>query len=1067
MPVTKLVIVESPAKVDTVQQYLPSEYEVDSCVGHVRDLPRNADDAPAHVQDEDWADYGVNVDDGFEPIYVTVDGKRDVIQRLRKRLREADELYLATDEDREGESISWHLVEALDPDVPVKRMVFNEITKNAVEAALEDPRDLDMDLVEAQETRRILDRLYGYTISPLLWDKVDAGNEWLSAGRVQSPAVRLVVMRERERRAFTSAEYWDLQALLSDQGERFGATLFALDGTRLATGEDFDRSTGELEPGADRIVLDEDQARDLVDELEPLPWEIADVNERPRQSSPPAPFKTSTLQKAANSRLNMSPGHAMSVAQDLYEDGHITYMRTDSTHLSEEGVEGARKAIADEWSTNLYEGPRSHGGSTADEAEEAHEAIRPAGSTFEAPDDTGLTGRHEQLYDLIYRRTLASQMPNERYTSNTAFVDAGRARFKATGKQVDVAGYRLAWPTKSDANQLPELTPGDQVTLENLEPDGHETKPPKRYTEASLVDALEEEGIGRPSTYASIISRIQEKDYVDKHGRSLVPTLTAFAVVTFLEEHFPHLVEMGFTADMEQTLDRIATGEAEARPYLEAFFLGDDGLQARVDAKDEEVDGSQARAITFEDLDYTIKLGRYGPYVEHDPPDGETVRANLPDDLTPDEIDEDLVQRVIEEEAHTAQDLGEDPATGDEIHLLDGRYGYYVQRGHPEEVDDPDRASLPEDLSPDEVDRELASWLLSLPAEIGDHPDGGEVLVGIGRYGPYVRHDDPSGDQTYENVDDWRQLQDLSLEAALDVLEEPALGSHPDTGQPVFLRDGRYGPYVQLGDADEVEGKPPRASLPEDLDPDQVDVELAAWLLSLPAGIGDHPDGGEVLVGIGRYGPYVRRDDPSGDQTYENVDDWRQLRGLELEEALAVLGDGADDTSPFGKLGSHPDTGQPIELRDGRYGPYVSHGDDNNSLPDEMTPDEVTLDDAVFLVGLPETLGEAPNGDTLLKDLGRYGPYVARKDAGGDRTYVSLVDYRDLVKTQREDALFCLDLPERLGDHPEGGTVHVDRDRDGLYLEHRDEGGQTLKEVRGLRAPALREMALAEALAHL
>jgi DNA topoisomerase-1 len=552
---------------------------------------------------------------------------------------------------------------------------------------------------------------------------------------------------------------------------------------------------------------------------------------------------------------------------------------------------------------------------------------------------------------MIYRRTLASQMPNERYTSTTVHVDAGRARFKATGKHVDFPGYRLAWPTSGQTTELPDLAVGDELNLEDLEPKGHETQPPKRFTEASLVEALEDEGIGRPSTYAEIISRIQEKEYVEKHGRSLVPTLTAFAVVTFLEEHFPRLIDPDFTAEMEDALDQIATGEADSLPYLEDFFLGEEGLQARVDETNEAVEGSQARAIVFEDLPYVIKVGRYGPYVEHRKSDDDVVRANLPGDLTPDEIDETLVERLVHQEEEGPEALGEDP----------------------------------------------------------------------------------------------------------------------DTGLPVYALTGRYGPYVQLGDDGDHEGKPPRASLPDDMDVDEVDLETALWLLELPKPIGDHPDGGEILVGIGRYGPYVCHDPPGdADRDYKNVDDWETLREIDVDEAVDAIEQAKKGKKQgvIREMGEHPDTGSTIELRGGRYGPYFKHQGDNKSLPDGVGVDEATFDDAVFLVDLPETLGDHPDGGTVLKDLGRYGPYVAHEDEDGDRTYVSLADYEDLRQADLEDAMFLLTLPEELGPHPEGGKVRIDQDRDGAYLEHEAGDGETLKTVRGLPARRLRKMAIDDALAH-
>ncbi len=944
---TKLVIVESPAKVKTIKKFLPEGFKVDSCVGHIRDLPKNRKQAPKAVQDEEWADLGVDVDHGFEPVYVTIRGKGKVINRLKRELKNADELYLATDEDREGESISWHLAEALNPKVPVKRMVFNEITKEAVQRALENPRDVDMNLVEAQETRRILDRLYGYTLSPLLWRKVASG---LSAGRVQSPAVRLIVEKERERRRFQSASYWDLQALLAKETKDFEATLLEVAGDRIATSSDFDEETGELKEGSEVRVLEEDEATTLVGQLRDGTWTVGDVEHRQRQSKPPAPFKTSSLQQEANGRLSLSPSQTMRIAQDLYEDGHITYMRTDSIALSNEALEGAKAAILAEWGDELYK-RRDYARGDDDAAQEAHEAIRPSGATFTKPEDTGLKGRHLKLYDLIFRRTLASQMPNERYTSTTVLVDCAEARFKATGKTVDFHGYRLAWPTRSDKDtELPRLETGDAVDLKELDARSHETQPPNRYTEASLVEALEKEGIGRPSTYADIISKIIDKSYVVKQGRSLVPTLTAFAVVGFLERHFPKLVDTGFTSDMEKVLDDIAAGETDSQPYLEEFFLGDAGLRNQVEVKQEEVDGSASRSIEFEDLPYTIKIGRYGPYIEADV-DGEVVRANLPENLTPDELTEDLVERLVQQRAD----------------------------------------------------------------------------------GP------------------------------------PSLGADPESGLDIYVMTGRYGPYVQLGATDEVEGKPQRASLPDGMGVDDVTLEDALWLLSMPEEIGDHPDGGTVLLGIGRYGPYVCRDPgDDGKRIYKNVKDWRDLRGMELEEALERLSQ-AKKTTKRGKLkdvGDHPETGEPIELHNGRYGPYLKHAGTNKSLPEGMDPDEVTLEAALFLVSLPDPIGEHPEDGNVVRDLGRYGPYIYQEIDGDRATTLSLSSYEELQAIELEDALFGLELPTTLGEHPDGGEVTMDADREGAFLSHvRD--GNPVKIVRNLQLSELRGLSLQDAVAKL
>ncbi len=890
---SKLVIVESPAKVKTIRKFLPSDFKVDSCYGHIRDLPAGRKQAPKAVRDEDWADLGVNVDEGYEPIYITIRGSGKHIKRLKKHLKDAEALYLATDEDREGESISWHLAEALDPKVPVKRMVFNEITKEAIQSALDNPRDIDMDLVQAQETRRILDRLYGFRLSDLLRRKI-GGN--LSAGRVQTPAVRLVVNRERERRAFRSGTYWDLQALLEQASTSFEATLFELDGTRVATGADFDEDTGELKEDAEVVLVDEEQATDLAQRLPDAVWTVVDVQERHRQSKPPTPFKTSTLQQEASGRINLSPGQTMRVAQDLYEEGWITYMRTDSIALSEEALEGAKKAIVDKWGSDLHH-RRAYARGEDEGAQEAHEAIRPAGATFTPPSETGLSGPHKTLYDMIYRRTLASQMPNEKYTSTTVLVDAAEARFKATGKHTTFEGYRLAWPTRSKADQLPRLETGDKPNLRDLEARPHETQPPSRYTEASLVEALEEEGIGRPSTYAAILEKIQDREYVLKDGRSLVPTFKAFFVAEFLERYFARLVDTDFTADMEAALDEIAAGKAAWKPYLEGFYRGEDGLDPKVEELMENVDPREARAIELEGLPYPVKISRYGAYLEAEI-DGETVTADLPDGLTPDELTKEKADEILERRAEGPRSLGTDPASGLDIYLMTGRYGPYVQLGETDEVEGkPDRASLPDGMGMDEVTLDDAIFLLSLPKEIGDHPDGGSILVGLGRYGPYVCHD-PPGDKKriYANTGSYEEMAQIAerqdVDGALELIAKKRkrsrrgvlreMGDHPETGKPIELRGGKYGPYFKH----DGENK----SLPDAMDIDDATVEDAVFLLSLPEDLGEHPDGGHVFKDLGRYGPWIWREVDGDRMESANLEGgYEQLKTIDLDEAVELL----------------------------------------------------------------------------------------------------------------------------------------------------------------------------------
>lgn len=810
----KLVIVESPTKSKKIAGYLPKGYVVDSCVGHIRDLPSSKSDIPADIKGKPWADYGIDTEHGFTPYYVTIPGKQKVISALKAKLKAADELFLATDEDREGESISWHLVEALKPKVPVRRMVFNEITKDAILRALKAPRDIDLDLVQAQETRRILDRLYGYALSPLLWKKVGGG---LSAGRVQSPAIRLIVQRERERRAFVPATYWGLTALLH-KGSEFEAKLTTVAGKRIATGKDFDKDTGKLTAGKDVVPFGETQAKDLTKRIEAKStvWLVSEVTEQQRQSSPEAPFVTSTLQQEANNRLNLSARATMQAAQRLFENGFITYMRTDSTNLSDEGIAGAQDAVRRDYGAEyLHPSKRTYGDKQQAGAQEAHEAIRPAGRDFIPPAKSGLTGQDLALYQLIWKRTLACQMANERYTSTSVTLTALEAGFSASGKRVDFAGYRAAYgATEQEEGSLPALAKGDKPALRKLTPEGHETKPPARYTEASLVKAMVEERIGRPSTYAAILQTIQDRGYVTAKGKALVPTFTAFAVVGLLEKHFPKLIDLAFTADMEEKLDEIAAGKTKWVPFLEAFFNGKDGLKAEIDRRMTSIDPGEARTIDLgKDFPYTVKIGRFGPYLETEV-NGERVSASIPEAITPDELDAATVERLLKQKAEGPQSLGEDPATGLPVYVLDGRFGPYYQLGDVEEgsKSKPKRASLPKGKTPDQGDIEEALFLLSLPKELGPAADGGKVSVGLGRFGPYVVKE-LGAEKEYRSIKPDR-LRLIDLPEALGLLAQPKfarggrgaatvlreMGNHPDDGQPIKILDGRYGPYIKHGE---------------------------------------------------------------------------------------------------------------------------------------------------------------------------------------------------------------------------------------------------------------------------
>lgn len=832
---SKLVIVESPTKIKKLKQYLPAGFEVDSCVGHIRDLPSSKSETPDSIKDKPWSDYAVDVENDFQPYYITIRGKGKVITELKRKLKAADELYLATDEDREGESISWHLLEALKPKVPIKRMVFNEITKKAVLEALDNTRDLDMDLVQAQETRRILDRLYGYALSPLLWKKV-GGN--LSAGRVQSVAVRLVVHRERERRAFVTGSYWDLTATLHKDRD-FEARLLSVAGRRIATGRDFDKDTGQIAAGKDVLLLDESTARSLQARLRDASWTITRVESKPGRTRPHAPFITSTLQQDASNRLNLGAKQTMQIAQRLYQEGFITYMRTDSTHLSEEAIQGARAAAGTEFGTqHLADAPRQYQ-SKSKSAQEAHEAIRPAGEEFQHPDRSGLDGKDREVYRLIWARTLASQMRDEEYTSTTVQTEALDTVFASSGKRVDAPGWRLAYPARGDSDlELPTLHEGDRPDLRTLEADGHETKPPARYTEASLVKELEQQGIGRPSTYASIMDTIENRGYVVKKGKALVPTFTAFAVTGLLEKNFPRLVDPAFTASMEDTLDAIANGEAKWVPFLREFFQGEDGLEAQIARRMEDMDPEQARIIDLGDLPFKVRIGRFGPYVDVEV-DGERVTASIPENVTPDELDEALLQRLIEQKKEGPRSLGDDPKTGKPVFILEGRFGPYYQLGEAEGKEKPPRASLPKGKSLDDATMDEALFLLSLPRELGPHPDGGTVLAGIGRYGPYVvLQDQGDARPDYRNLPDQDLVRTVTLEEALEIFSKPKqgrggraaqtvlkeLGAHPRDGKPIQLLAGRYGPYVKHDKTN--------ASLQKDADPDALTLEAAVELLA-------------------------------------------------------------------------------------------------------------------------------------------------------------------------------------------------------------------------------------------
>src|SRR4051812_22210008 len=807
----KLVIVESPAKAKTIAGYLGKEFVVESSVGHIRDLPHNASEIPAKYKGEAWSRLGVNVDKDFEPLYVVDSRKKKVVSDLKAKLKDADELLLATDEDREGEAIAWHLREGLDPKVPVKRMVFHEITRPAIERALTETRDIDNCLVAAQQTRRILDRLYGSEVSPVLWRKIMQG---LSAGRVQSVATRLVVERERERMRFVAAGYWDIVATF-DPGA-FDARLAAVDGRRVAVGRDFDQQ-GRLKT-ADALQLTEDDARGIASGLEGAAFEVASVEEKPYTRRPAPPFMTSTLQQEASRKLRLSSQQTMRVAQRLYENGYITYMRTDSTTLSESALAAARDQARQLYGPETVpEAPRQYTRKVKN-AQEAHEAIRPAGDRFRTPDEVRkeLAAEEFNVYDLIWKRTVASQMEDARGQTVSVRIAAdssdGRAtEFATAGTVITFRGFLLAYEegrdeVSDDAEEkvLPALAQGDALTATALEPDGHSTTPPSRFTEASLVKALEERGIGRPSTYAAIMGTILDRGYVRKQGQALVPEFLAFAVVNLLEKHFPRLVDYEFTARMEDDLDEIAGGDESRTEWLHRFYFGadgDDGLKDLVEKHLGDIDAREINTVAIPRSDIVVRVGRYGPYLER----GEE-RQTLPPDLAPDEVTPERAEEILAEGSRE-HELGVDPQTGRTIAVRAGRYGPYVTEVLEDGDGKPRTASLLKDMSPDTVTLEDALRLLTLPRTLGES-DGEEVVAANGRYGPYVKKGKES-----RSLDTEEQLFTITLEEALAKLAEPKqrgrraaapplreLGDDPVSGKPVVLKDGRFGPYATDGE---------------------------------------------------------------------------------------------------------------------------------------------------------------------------------------------------------------------------------------------------------------------------
>ncbi|MBA4248169.1 MAG: type I DNA topoisomerase [Microbacterium sp.] len=909
----KLVIVESPAKAKTIGKYLGDDYEVQASVGHIRDLvePKNL---PAELKKGPLGKFSIDVDNGFEPYYVVSDSKKKTVADLKRALKDADELWLATDEDREGEAIAWHLLEVLKPKVPVKRMVFHEITAEAIQRAVDNTRELDTALVDAQETRRILDRLYGYEVSPVLWRKVGPG---LSAGRVQSAATRLVVDRERERLAFISAGYWDLDTTLTPAGAGtpFTARLARLDGKKVATGRDF-TDRGELK-GADTVALDQALTTSLAEALRDpaIAVTVTGVESKPYTRRPAAPFTTSTLQQEAGRKLRFTARQTMSVAQSLYENGYITYMRTDSTTLSQQAVDAARsQAVTLYGADSIPEQPRVYA-SKSKNAQEAHEAVRPAGDVFRTPTELEgvLRGNDWKLYDLIWKRTVASQMADARGQTASVSIQAGPtpasatpagviAEFAASGTVITFRGFLAAYEEGNDESteadektepaeaKLPPLTAGQALSVVDVEAKGHETSPPARYTEASLVKALEERGIGRPSTYAAIISTIVDRGYVTPRGSALVPNWIAFSVVRLLEENFSDLVEYDFTAEMEADLDRIANGEADRTEWLTGFYFGDDhqpGLRPVIDNLG-DIDAKTLNSMPLTDT-ITLRIGKYGPYLEVTDPlaevgaDGVAAtprRVNLPQELAPDELT-----------ATKAQELVDAPVVGDRV--------------------------------------------------LGINPENGkQVVAKDGRFGPYVTELDPEPEVTPEEA------------AALAAAEAPIVD--PATGE-VIEPPKKRAPAKKKAPVE----KPRTASLFKDMDPNTVDFETALALLNLPRVVGNDPESGDPITAQnGRYGPYLKK----GTDT-RSLDAEAQIFEIDLDGALAKFAEpkyGARKaSSALKEFDADPVSGKPIKLKDGRFGPYVTDGETNATVPRGEDPMEIDFDRAVQLIADKRAKGPA------------------------------------------------------------------------------------------------------------
>lgn len=845
-----LVIVESPTKAKTIEKFLGKDYVVLASYGHVRDLPNSAAEIPANVKKEKWSRLGINVENDFQPLYIIPEDKKKRVKELEQSLKGATELLLATDEDREGESISWHLLEVLKPKVPVKRLVFHEITKSAIAHALESTREIDENLVRAQEARRIIDRLYGYSVSPLLWKKMAPR---LSAGRVQSVTLRLLVERERERISFKRAIYWDLKAkYLKDgkDGGEFEAELTHFDGDRVAEGKDFDPKTGKLNDKSGVILLNKEKVEALHKTILSAASKVISVEEKPYTTKPYPPFTTSTLQQEGSRKLGFAARRTMQVAQQLYENGFITYMRTDSTNLSDEAIQGARSLINNEFGKEfLPNEPRIYK-TKVKNAQEAHEAIRPSGATFVHPDDVKakLGAEAHRLYDLIWKRTLACQMKDAVGTSIVVKIESGPAVFRASGKTIQFAGFLRAYVEGSDDPEaeiadkeriLPPLKQGDALKMLSAECLEHETQPPARFTEGSLIKELEKLGIGRPSTWATIVDVVLSRTYAFRKGQALVPTFLAMAVINLMEQYFEQVVDYEYTAELEEDLDKISRGEAEFLTYLNAFFKGDrPGLQRLVEQGEQTIDPRIVCGIPIGESDHgapiEVRIGRYGPFLT------DTInRASIPEDTAPEEFTEEKAKKILIDAAKGPTSLGNHPESNKPVYVKKGRFGPYIQVGDMVEGEEkPQMASLLAGMNPEEVTLETAIELLKLPRTLGINPENNtEIIAANGRYGPYIK----CGTDTRSLGEDFSPIK-ITLEQAIEILKLPKtrrgratsqpkslkdIGKHPVSEKALVVKSGRYGPYVTDGVIN--------ATIPKDITPEEITIEQAVQLIDARA----------------------------------------------------------------------------------------------------------------------------------------------------------------------------------------------------------------------------------------